>query len=211
LDKFETYGIEGVITTFGGDLWFVCYKLFHILGYKVDENDNKIDQNHYFKYIKLALEELMIAPTQVGGVVRMKWHELANSSNPNVEDFTTPITRNVDEPITSNVDEAKNPIEPIVDDSINLYLCNDSLDNDIDDILAILFIQCMIKKYDKKITLHYREDDTLKWSSLSDTNPEVNKVKTTILNRIYELKDLTHIFSKKLESSPRLPKSSTSS
>jgi hypothetical protein len=189
LNKSEDYGMDSVITTFGGDLWFVCYKLFDILGYKVDENDNNIDQNHYFKYIKLALEELMIAPTQVGGVVKMN--------------FTTPITR--------NVDERKTPITPTVDDSINLYLCNDSLDNDIDDILAILFIQCMIKKYNKKITLHYREDDTLKWSGLSDTNPEVNKVKTTILDKIYGLKDLTHIFTNKLEPSPRLPNSSTSS
>jgi hypothetical protein len=69
----------------------------------------------------------------------------------------------------------------------------------------------MIKKYNKKITLHYKEDDTLKWSGLSDTNPEVNKVKTTILDKIYGLKDLTHIFTNKLEPSPRLPNSSTSS
>lgn len=183
LDKFETYGIEGVIdsviTTFGGDLWFVCYKLFHILGYKVDEDGNNIDQNHYFNYIKLALE-------------------LMTEQNASV-----PV-----EPVGSvePVEEGKDN-----DNSINLYLCNDSLDNDIDDILAILFIQCMIKKYNKKITLHYREHDTLKWSSLSDTNPEVNKVKTTILDKIYGMNNLTHIFTNKLEPSPRLPKSSTSS
>ena len=190
LDKFETYGIEGVIdsviTTFGGDLWFVCYKLFHILGYKVDEDGNNIDQNHYFKYIKLALEELMIEQ---------------NASVP-VEPVGSVGSVESVEPVEEGKDN---------DDSINLYLCNDSLDNDIDDILAILFIQCMIQKYKKKITLHYREENTLQWSGSSDTNPEVNKVKTTILDKIYGMNNLTHIFTKKLETSPRLLKSSTSS
>jgi hypothetical protein len=190
LNKTKEYDMDSVITTFGGDLWFVCYKLSDILGYKVDENDNNIDQNHYLKYINLALEELMIAPTtptiesKSGG---WGFGSLFSDSKPN------------------------NTQEKDIDDSINLYLCNDSLDNDIDDILAILFIQCMIKKYDKKITLHYREENTLKWSSLSDINPELDNVKTTILDKIYGMKDLTHIFTKKLESSPRPPKSSTPS
>jgi len=173
LDKFEKYGkksfIDSVITTFGGDLWFVCYKLSRILGYTVKENDDAINRDHYFNYIKLALE-------------------LMTEQNASV-----PV-----EPVKP-IEEGKES-----DDSINLYLCNDSLDNDIDDILAILFIQCMIKKYNKKITLHYREDDTLKWSSLSDTNPELDNVKTTILDKIYGMNNLTHIFTKKLETSPRL-------
>jgi hypothetical protein len=206
LNKSEEYGMDSVITTFGGDLWFVCYKLSDKLGYTVYENDNNIDQNHYLKYITLALEELMIAPT--------------TPTTPTTSIIETPIIKT---PIIESkssgwrlgslfgYSKPNNTPEKDNDNSINLYLCNDSLDNDIDDILAILFIQCMIKKYNKKITLHYKEDDTLKWSGLSDTNPEVNKVKTTILDKIYGLKDLTHIFTNKLEPSPRLPNSSTSS
>lgn len=180
LDKFEKYGIksviDSVITTFGGDLWFVCYKLSRILGYTVKENDDAINRDHYFNYIKLALE-------------------LMTEQNASV-----PV-----EPVKP-VEEGKE-----IDDSINLYLCNDSLDNDIDDILAILFIQCMIQKYKKNITLHYREENTLQWSGSSDTNPELDNVKTTILDKIYGMNNLTHIFTKKLESSPRPPKSSTPS
>jgi hypothetical protein len=203
LNKSKEYGMDSVITTFGGDLWFVCYKLSDKLGYTVDgkdDDDNNIDQNHYFKYIKLALEELMIAQT-----------------TPIIE---TPI---IETPIIESkssgwrlgslfgYSKPNNTPEKNIDDSINLYLCNDSLDNDIDDILAILFIQCMIKKYDKKISLHYREDDTLKWSGSPDTNQELNNVKTKILDKIYELKYLTYVFTNKLESSPRPSKSSTPS
>lgn len=201
LNKSKEYGMDSVITTFGGDLWFVCYKLSDKLGYTVDEgaDDNVINMEHYFKYIKLALEELMISPTTP----------------------TTPTTPIIETPIIESkssgwrlgslfgYSKPNNTPEKDNDDSINLYLCNDSLDNDIDDILAILFIQCMIKKYNKKITLHYREDDTLKWSGSSDTNPELDNVKTTILDKIYGMNNLTHIFTKKLVPSPRLPKSST--
>jgi len=198
LNKSKDYGMDSVITTFGGDLWFVCYKLSDKLGYTVDKNDNNIDQNHYLKYIKLALEELMIAPT-----------------TPTTPIIETPIieSKSVGWGLSSLFGYSKpnNTPEKNIDDSINLYLCNDSLDNDIDDILAILFIQCMIKKYNKKITLHYREDDTLKWSGSSDTNQELNNVKTKILDKISELKDLTYLFTNKLESSPRPSKSSTPS
>lgn len=185
LNKSDEYGMESIITTFGGDLWFVCYKLSHILGYSVEENDDNINTVHYFKYIKLALE-LMIAPTTAsqdgGGGFNFLW-------------------RSKSKPDTL--------VENPVDDSINLYLCNDSLDNDIDDILAILFIKCMINKYNKNITLHYKEDNTLKWSGTSDEDRQV--VKTTIIDKISDyMTGLTSVFTGKLDSSPRPSKSSKS-
>ena len=181
LNKSKEYGMESIIITYGGDLWFVCYKLSHILGYPVEANDNDINMEHYFKYIMLALDLM----TEQNAYVPVESVEPVEPVKP--------------------VEEGKEN-----DDSINLYLCNDSLDNDIDDILAILFIKCMINQYKTNITLHYTEDNILKWSGTSDKDRQ--DVKTTIIDKIDDyMKGLTSVFTSKLDSSLLPPKSSKSS
>jgi len=71
------------------------------------------------------------------------------------------------------------------DNKLIIKLNNDSLDNDIDDIFAIIFLEYIYQKYDFQEILEYKDKNTFVWADNKDSKKEI--VRTRILDPLHNI------------------------
>ena len=87
--------------------------------------------------------------------------------------------------LMSQTQTHKDPVYNNRDHKLIIKLNNDSLDNDIDDIFAIIFLEYIYQKYDFQEILAYKDKNTFVWADNKDSTKET--VRTRILDPLHNI------------------------
>ena len=87
--------------------------------------------------------------------------------------------------LMSQTQTRKDPVYNNRDHKLIIKLNNDSLDNDIDDIFAIIFLEYIYQKYDFQEILAYKDKNTFVWADNKDSTKET--VRTRILDPLHNI------------------------